>query len=407
MPITDSWLKANHKRARDKVEEKSDGGGLSVRASATGRLVFQMRFRWEGKPVRLDLGTYPMTSLKDARSKHIAMKAVLAGGKDPRDVKKEEAQKVASMPTMQELFMSWYNDFCIKEKVSAPEILASFELHVFPVIGSLPADQVGLNIWMDLLDTLKERVPSIASRILMNAQQMYRWAGRREILPYHSLMNISARQDLRITKGTRGRALTEEEIRQWYRVLKSVNIYPTNKLFLRFCLMMGCRNSEAREMEPADIDFENKVWVLPPEKNKLVKVKLAKVEDVMPLKRPLLPEAMAIIEEAMEMAGLSSRVFAPAKGGDEIQSRTTLSFPTRMIQHSKRRYGVEMKHWSMHDLRKTARTNFSRFWDNPLVPEKMIGHKVKGTQGVYDYHDYLDEQAIIYRQWFDYLLSLQ
>lgn len=404
MPISDSWLKANHKRPRDKVEEKPDGEGLSVRASLTGKLVFQMRYRWEGKPARLDLGTYPMIGVKEARQRLIEMKAEVEEGRDPRLLTKTRAANLATTPSFQEMFMRWYEDVCATEKESADEILRSFSIHVFPAIGAMPADEVPLNTWMNLLDVLKLTVPSITVRILVNAKQMYRWAARRELLPHHSLQNISARHDLRITKGSRGRDLSEDEIRTFFKALKTVNLYPANKIYLRLCLMLGCRNGELRLLDPAEIDFDLGIWTLPPDKNKVVRTKRKTADQVAPLVRPLLPEALELIKEAMSMSRLPNRVFSSSQKPKEMNDRTVLCFPYSIINHAEKRY-EPMKHWSLHDLRKTARTNFSRLTD-VHVAEKMLGHSLKGMQGVYDYHDYLEEQRAAYRKWFDYLATL-
>jgi len=75
------------------------------------------------------------------------------------------------------------------------------------------------------------------------------------------------------------------------------------------------------------------------------------------------------------------------------------------IAISSSHYGVEMKHWSMHDLRRTARTHFSRFTSRDIA-ELMIGHTMPGEQSTYDYHDYQEEMAVAYKDWWDKLQSL-
>ena len=110
MAISDSWLKANHKKARAKSEEKSDGEGLSVRVSTTGKLVFQMRYRWDGKPARLDLGSYPNISLRQARTRHVEMIGVLADGTDPRQFLLDQKVQKVDQLTFESLFQK-----CVEE----------------------------------------------------------------------------------------------------------------------------------------------------------------------------------------------------------------------------------------------------------------------------------------------------
>ncbi len=54
----------------------------------SGKITFQVRFRLEGKAARVDLGTYPLISLKDARKKTIEIRALIEQGIDPRVEKK-------------------------------------------------------------------------------------------------------------------------------------------------------------------------------------------------------------------------------------------------------------------------------------------------------------------------------
>ena len=51
------WLKKNLDRERSAIHTESDQDGLSVRVSQKGKLTFQMRFRYNAKQARLDLGT--------------------------------------------------------------------------------------------------------------------------------------------------------------------------------------------------------------------------------------------------------------------------------------------------------------------------------------------------------------
>ena len=77
MSITPVWLKANHGKAINAITVKTDRDGLSVRVSKTGKLTFQFRYRYAGKAKRIDLGSYPLISLKDVRGELIRLKSKL------------------------------------------------------------------------------------------------------------------------------------------------------------------------------------------------------------------------------------------------------------------------------------------------------------------------------------------
>jgi integrase len=47
----------------------------------------------------------------------------------------------------------------------------------------------------------------------------------------------------------------------------------------------------------------------------------------------------------------------------------------------------------LHDLRRTARSLMSRAGVRPDIAERVLGHSIKGVEGVYDRHSYRDEKA--------------
>ena len=67
MALTDSYLRSVLGREHEKVFEKADRDGLSVRVSKKGKVVFQMRYMFAGKQRRVDIGSYPSLGLREAR----------------------------------------------------------------------------------------------------------------------------------------------------------------------------------------------------------------------------------------------------------------------------------------------------------------------------------------------------
>lgn len=60
------------------------------------------------------------------------------------------------------LFELWYEAYCVKNKKMHHDIKRSFEIHVFPRIGKLPAEKITLHEWLDILEKLADRKPDIA-----------------------------------------------------------------------------------------------------------------------------------------------------------------------------------------------------------------------------------------------------
>ena len=141
MALTETWLKANNGKTRERVEEFADRDAVSVRASAKGRLTFQLRFRIEGKAARIDLGTYPAMGLKQARELAEQYRAMVADGRDPRIERELERRTVREAITLKDLFSQYYDRALVSKKRSHAQVKRSFELHVFEALGGLPAAQ--------------------------------------------------------------------------------------------------------------------------------------------------------------------------------------------------------------------------------------------------------------------------
>ncbi len=177
MAITDAWLKSNSGKPGDKIREKADRDGLGARVTRKGKIVFQMRYRYNGSANarRLDLGTYPAMSLKKARAEHLRLREKQEQGHDPKVIRSTEKTAIVEAPLVEALFRLWYEKYCKTAKKGHHEVLRTFELYVFPKIGKLPAQEVTLHHWLELLEEQAKLRPHIAERILVNAKQMLKF----------------------------------------------------------------------------------------------------------------------------------------------------------------------------------------------------------------------------------------
>lgn len=49
-------------------------------------------------------------------------------------------------------------------------------------------------------------------------------------------------------------------------------------------------------------------------------------------------------------------------------------------------------HWTLHDVRRTAKSLMSRAHVRPDISERVMGHAIAGVEGVYDRHQYIEEK---------------
>jgi len=395
MPLTESWLKAQADKPRPKVEEFPDRDSISVRISALGKITFQLRYRYSNKGHRLDLGSYPAMSLKEARTQGDKYRAALEQGQDPKQVKLREKLSHQQAYTFGKLFEEWYERCCKPTKTSHNEIRRSFEIYVLPILGSQNSDAITANQWFTLLERLASTVPSITDRLLINIKQCLRWGCKRQLVSHNYLMTISSKEDLKIEKGIGERTLSDDEIYLCFDAMKQTRMAHKNKVFLRLLLIYGCRVGELRLAKKSDFNLEDKIWTIPASNHKIGKLTKK------PLYRPITDNIEPYIKEAMSLNS-SIYLFTANNTNEAMGSRAHISMPDNIFVWLKRHKGLEIQHWSVHDLRRTMRTNMSKIAE-PHIAETMIGHLMPKTWRTYDKYDYLEEQAVAYSAWVDRL----
>src|SRR5258708_26062046 len=99
--LTDKALKGL--KPRKVLYEVPDSQGLSVRVNPAGRICFQYRYRANGKDARVKLGTYPGTSLAEARAAHQSARTMLDQGIDPAFQKKTDRLALSTAETVRHL----------------------------------------------------------------------------------------------------------------------------------------------------------------------------------------------------------------------------------------------------------------------------------------------------------------
>jgi integrase len=59
--------------------------------------------------------------------------------------------------------------------------------------------------------------------------------------------------------------------------------------------------------------------------------------------------------------------------------------------------GEALPNWTLHDLRRTAKTLMARSGVRPDISERVLGHAIGGVEAVYDRHSYEAEKRELER----------
>lgn len=383
MALSDSKLKALNGKKHDKAPIKiADRDGLTVYHRKTGTLSFVFRYRYNGKPRDLALGSYPLMTLSEAREQAIECKKTLASGHDPKLERQLKKEKILQAVTVKEALEYWLENYAAKNRANHEKHRRQFEKHVYPHIGHLPLEKCETRHWVKVFDditngTFYKAAPKASGYILQNAKQALKFCRNRQYAKSNALDDLNI-TDVAEHQEKRERVLSWSELMDvwfWTESLKS-NWYYRN--LIRLLVIFGCRTQELRLSQVKEWDLREMIWTVPKENSKTGSE----------IKRPI-PEAMQpYIEKLLENAGnewLLGEVKTPE--AVSVYGRTLW----KKLEHKEA--------WTLHDLRRTFATMLNDIEIEPYIVEQLLGHALTGVMAVYNRSQHLEKKKVALTTW--------
>ena len=139
-------------------------------------------------------------------------------------------------------------------------------------------------------------------------------------------------------------------------------------------------------MTRKEID-EHGIWTIPGERYKTKK----------PNHIPLSKGALALIDGMPKLEDCDlvfpSQVNTPFSGFGKSKAALDKVVLAATKKRAKKGAMVEpLPNWTLHDLRRTAKTLMVRAGVRPDISERVLGHVIAGVEGTYDRHSYADEK---------------
>jgi integrase len=335
--------------------------GFSARCWGTGAVTYSLRYRnLRGEQKRILLARHGNVTPTEARKLAKQRAGEVASGQDPAT-----EQKVAAAIASNTVGIVWdkYVKRELATKRSADEQKRSFDRLVRPRIGDRSIYELCRSDITKLFDTIAEdNGRTMADRMLAYLGRCFRQQQVHDddfVSPIvRGMTRVSAK------KTARSRVLDDDELRAIWKVTE----HDAYGAMLRFILLTAARRSEASKMKWDEVN--GATWTLPASRNK------AKVD----LLRPLSKDAAAILAALPRSNGY---VFPG--------TRKSISGFARRKARLDKQCGVS--DWTVHDLRRTARSLLSRAGISSDIAEMCLGHTLTGVRSVYDRHAYASEKA--------------
>ena len=402
-PLTDRELRA---WLADGATDRGIGEGLTFVASAgaasKGKASWVLRYRLHGRLREKVLGRYPELSLKDAREQVRKDRIKIEHGVDIAAEKQFEKARVTEAPTVQRLGQVWLERY-IEPKYKHPDpIAAVFRNHIYPTLGSLtPKDVRPMHIDLTLRRIVAAGAPTVANDALRYMGRMFKMAVRNHWIERNPAADFEL-SDAGGAEETRDRALSLPELEQLATSMRDTpNFGRENELATWLLLSLCVRKMELLSARWEHFDFDGRVWRLEKDNTK------TKVAIQIPLADPVIEW----LKEARILACGKPFVFPARRLVRERMGVTCVNrfphiSPDTLNVALKRLQKLDIEHFTVHDMRRTARTNMARLGVDRFVAERALNHKLKSVEGIYDRHDYFSERLTALEKWAHSLAAL-
>jgi integrase len=340
--------------------------GLVLRCNYGGAKVWRAlhyvkRISPDGKritiPTTTKLGRFPTLSVKDARAK---ARTFLA---DP-----QKALAQADVGSFGEIAGNW-----IKRHVEANKLRSQGEIerilahYVFPRWRDRPFLEIRRGEVNDLLDYIADKHGlSQADSVLSVIRGIMSWYQARE----ESYSSPIVRGMIRNKNGkSRNRILTHDEIRLVWNACDGLGKFGA---LTKILLLTAQRREKVATMRWDDL--VDGVWSIQSEEREKGNAGVLK-----------LPQLAVDIINALPRLHGNSYMFGFRRGQ-----------PFAAWSHWKAQLDAKLKgtpHWTLHDLRRTARSLLAEIGVADHIAEQVLGHAIRGVQGIYNRHAYSDEKA--------------
>lgn len=378
----------------------SDGGGLRARilpgySPKEKHIQFVYRYKIDGTTEYYPCGTYPTTTLAEARKRHAAARKIRDVGESPlqrlRDEKaarKKKAEVEATEKTVRGLFDYWEKFYLRAERKDGGALARQFvETDILAYIGNRRARSITKADIRDTLDRIVERgARRKANAVLSLLRQMFLYGidkGFVDTDPTHGLRkkNVGGKEK------TRERNLSRTELADLVQRLPESGLPSRAQTAVWLLLATGARVGELLSAKPGEVDLAARTWRIPETKNG--KPHLVHLSDF-----------SARLFESLMAHGKTTYLFEGRKAKEPVSEKWLSKLVrdrqrTKPLKNRTQKTGSLMLsdgEWRVHDLRRTMATCMQDLGVLPHVVEKCLNHQLEGILAVYQKSPLLEER---------------
>lgn len=379
---------------RAKPETKAytlgDGQGLSLLIEPNGSKSWWFLYRFAGRPKMISLGVYPTTTLADARSRRDDARKLVAEGRNPSEVRKEQkiALQTESERAFEKIATEWHQMKSAKWSAGyASDIMEAFQNDIFPYVGARPIGEIKPLELLNVLRKIEKRGALEKMRkVRQRCSEVFRYAiatGRAEYNPAADLSSA-----LEVHQSSHFPFLKADEIPDFLRALDSYTGSRLVQIATKLLMITGVRTIELRAALWTEFDLANAIWEIPAERIKMRRSHLA----------PLSTQALDLLNELKIMTGNYRYVFPGRNDPSKPMSEASVNQVINRIGYKGR--------VTVHGFRHMMLTILHEHGFDSRWIELQLAHVDKNSiRETYNHAVYRDERTTMMQHFADLLLG--
>jgi integrase len=379
----------------------SDGHGLYLRKQTCDGASWTLRYRFAGREHWLTLGNYPDMALAQARVEARQARVLLDRQQDPLSVRRASLAEERRKGSFKALCEDWYRAEVQARGLKHPAVpRRHLDRYLLPKFSRLAANDVTPSDIARLLDELKGCAPTAANDLLRFTRRIFAFGVRRRFVLSNPAADFSPRLDAGGIERPRRRALGYDELAQLFEKIRGTpNFGEDNLLAIKLLLALCVRKGELLGARWSEFDLDGEtqagaIWHLPASRTKTGES----------LDIPLAPTVVEWLN-ILRARAAGSEYILPKRRRDPRERVPHMGIDTLNVALKRVKHGLA--DFTLHDLRRTARTHLAALGVRREVAERCLGHKLRGVEGTYDRHDYFKERRAALSQWTELLLGAE
>lgn len=382
-------------KPKEKPYKVFDSEGLHLMVKPTGRKLWYLKYYYLNKEKKLALGPFPEISLTRARELRFEAKKLLVEGKDPSAHKQEQKRiKIREAGNTFELVArEWIQH---KEELWAENTrrtkLRRLEMYVFPVIGSMPLNEIGPITLLECIRKVEAaKTYDVARRMKQVISSVFKYAvltGRVDGDPTPALDGA-----LKPVKRGHFASISIKELPELLDMMdrNDARVFLQTRLAMELMLLTFVRTGELIKAQWDEFDLDEAMWVVPEERMKTRK------EHMVPLSR----QALAALRQLHDMTGTFKYVFPSQTNPRNHMSNNTIR--TALVRMG---YGGKM---TGHGFRALAMSAIKEKlgYRHEVVDRQLAHVHHNSVTRAYDRAQWIDERTVMMQDWADYIDSLR